>query len=306
MKIIRGIHNIKSIHRECVLTIGNFDGVHIGHKKILDKVKNISKKLNKPSVVITFEPLPEEFFLGKHFRLSSLREKYFEIEQCGIDYLLVLPFNSKLANLPAENFIKNILVDKLDINYLIVGDDFCFGSDQLKVFNYLKSVSCKFAVEDSNTLGFNNNRISSSWIRKALSGHDLKTVYQLLGRNYSIIGRVMHGNGRGRTFGFPTANLPFRYRVTPLSGVYAVYVHGIDNKNYFGMANVGIRPTINGKESLLEVNILDFDKDIYGKFIRVEFVEHIRDEKKFDSIAELIIQMKEDAKVVRSFFKFKL
>jgi len=316
MEIICGSHQLRAKHKNCVLTIGNFDGVHLGHREVLNRLKKQALSMHLPMTVMIFEPQPAEFFLGKSApaRLTRLRDKCIQLSRLGVDRLLVIKFNEAFANQTPREFVENLLVDKLGIKLLVVGDDFHFGAHRQGDFPLLQAEGKKygFHVLDTQSYCLNNDRISSTKIRQALEVSDLEKAQTMLGRPYSISGRVMHGRCLGRTIGFPTANLSMQHLVSPVSGVYAVQVFlqsalFVDTpaeeqktppkqtKFYLGIANIGHRPTVNGIRQQLEVHIYDFDRDLYGKHIKVVLRHKLRDEKKFDSFARLKEQIQHDA-----------
>lgn len=312
MQLIRGIHNLGNqpeLKNGCVLAIGNFDGVHLGHQQILSRLLEKSSELKVPSVVMLFEPQPREFFskINSEFippaRLMRLRDKLNDLQKLGIDFVLCIRFNRDFAQLSPELFIQKLLVEKLRIHYLSVGDDFRFGAQRQGDFETLKRASQQFGFQiegsDSHCLG--QDRISSSLIREALQKDDLELAEKLLGKPYSIQGRVAHGNKLGRTIGFPTANIMLNRLVTPIQGVYAVQIR-TENRLFNGIANVGNRPTINGTKPLLEVHIFDFVDSIYGKAIEVSFLKKIRSEMKFESFDLLKQQIERDVIATKAFF----
>lgn len=300
MHLIRGIHNIKPQHHGCVATIGNFDGVHLGHQQVLKQLIAKGKELNLPTIVITFEPLPPEFFQGNKApaRIFKFTEKLSLLKQLKINRILVIRFNTKFSKVDAEDFVTDVLVKKLGIKALIVGDDFRFGHQRRGDFTLLQNMGEKhgFSVTPTETFLLNNERVGSSRVRKALAAGDLKLAAQLLGRPYSMSGHIVHGKKLGRTLGFPTLNIPLTHHISPVHGIFAVWVHGLDVKPLPGAASIGHRPTVNGTEDWLEVYLLDFNQDIYGKFVRVELVEKLRDELKFDSLDALTDQIAEDVR----------
>ncbi len=307
MQLIRGQYNLRSEHQRCVASIGNFDGVHLGHQAVFSALQERAKALGVPTTVIIFEPQPMEYFhvAQTPARLTRLREKLAAIEGCGIDRVLLLEFGPHLAAMPADEFIENILVNGLAIKHLFVGDDFRFGKDRGGDFPLLQQAGERhgFQVEDMNTISHKETRISSSRIRQALAQGDFAGAESCLGRPYQICGRVAHGNERGRTIGFPTLNVNLHRRVSPLQGVFAVKVKGLEEQALPGVANVGSRPTVSGEsQQLLEVHVFDFERQVYGEHVAVEFVERLRDEKKFDSFADLERQIKLDADRARELF----
>lgn len=299
MRLIRGLHNLRAEHHGCVATIGNFDGVHLGHQAVFAELRKVGDALGLPATVITFEPQPLEYFQPEKApsRLTRLREKLTVIKDAGIDYVLVLPFGRRLATMGAEAFIDEILVKGLGIQHLYVGDDFRFGRARCGDVGLLHEAGrdLGFHVDDLQTVTAGGERISSTRIRKLLVRGDLQAASKLLGRSYTICGRVSHGDKRGRTIGFPTLNIQLHRPASPLRGVYAVTVHGVDDKGLPGVANIGNRPTVEGDPRfLLEVHLFDFDRSIYGAHVGVEFVSRIRDEMKFDSFDALREQISVD------------
>ncbi len=304
MRIINGRHNAQKINGPVAATIGNFDGVHLGHQALLGHLKTVAAQSQKPAMLITFEPSPQEFFLGDNApgRLTRLREKLRLLQE--LDYVVMLPFNHSLAQQSAEQFVRYTLQQELQVDYLLVGDDFHFGKNRLGNFALLKSMADKqrFVVEKTKMMTVHGERISSSRIRTALQNGDLVTAQRLLGRPYCMLGRIVQGQQRGRTIGFPTANVFLQRHRSPILGVYAVKVHGLAKDAFYGVANVGNRPTVGGTRSLLEIHLFDFYEDIYGKYIKVEFCHKIRDEKRFASFAVLKKQITIDAQQARVFF----
>ena len=298
MELLRGIHNLKSEHKGCVLSIGNFDGVHLGHKAVLQRLLREAKRLDVPATVLTFEPQPAELFAGENApaRLSRLRDKFVQLEKLGLERLLCIAFSHKFANLSAQDFIEKLLIEKLDVKFLVVGDDFHFGYQRQGDFKLLQDAGKQFGFEviDTRSLLQENKRISSTRIRDHLALGQLQQAVSLLGRKYSITGRVGHGQKLGRTIGVPTANLLLKRRVSPVSGVFVVTVLGIKNRVYQGVANIGQRPTVQGTRQQLEVHLFDFNGDIYGLPLEVILQEKLRDEIKFDSFALLKNQIDKD------------
>lgn len=304
MQLIRGIHNIQSIHHGCVLTIGNFDGVHLGHKEVIKALVKQAKAQNSIAAVMVFEPQPQELFSPETApaRLCRLRDKYVLLKELGVERLICVNFNAKFAQQTAESFINDLLVSKLGIKGLIIGDDFKFGKNRQGNYEMLRKAGEQFNFNVSDTASYkiSNCRISSTEIRQALEVDDLISAEQMLGRPYSIIGRVFHGDKRGRQLGFPTANVKLKRRVSPVNGVYVVKVKTIAG-NCFGVANIGSRPTVAGIRQQLEVHIFDFDTDLYGQAIEVVLLKNLRKEKKFDSLTALTEQIKIDSDEARSF-----
>lgn len=304
---IRGLHNLRPWHRRCVATIGSFDGVHLGHQAILHQLTGIARQHCLPAVVIVFEPQPHEFFSGDKApaRLMRLREKIQALLAAGVDRVLCLQFNQALRSLSAEAFVQTILLDGLDIKHLVVGDDFRFGCDRRGDFALLQQMGDEhgFAVTDTCTLQLDGQRISSTRIRALLEQGDFAAAETLLGKPYSISGRITYGQQLGRKLGVPTANVQLRRYRSPLHGVFAVIVSFNDGSSYYGVANVGVRPTVTGdKKPLLEVHLFDFSEKVYGAQITVVFHTKLRDEQRFNSLDELQAQLQQDIARGKDFF----
>ena len=306
-KIIRGFYNLSSAPTECVATIGNFDGVHLGHQAVLSQLAMKGDTLGLPAVTITFEPQANEFFAPEKApaRLTRFREKVEALRCFSIQQLCVLRFNKRLAQMTADDFIQQLIVDGLNVRYLVVGDDFKFGKDRQGDFAMLQKAGQKynFQVVNMHTFSVDQVRVSSTRIRQALHAGDLMLAEKLLGRPYRMSGRVAHGDKRGRTMGFPTANIHLHRRKVPLNGVYAVQLFGIEGEPIQGVANVGVRPTIGGNKALLEVHLFDFDRDIYGQHVQVHFLHKLRAEQKFEDLEQLIKQVKQDCQQAKSYFE---
>ena len=298
MQLVRGIHNIQPEDFGCVLTIGNFDGVHKGHQRVISALVAKAKSLNCVAAVLVFEPQPQELFAPDQApaRLCRLRDKYALLAELGVQRLICVNFTMKFANQSAEQFIENLLVEKLGIKHLIVGDDFHFGKNRVGDFAMLSEAGKTFGfdVTDTASCKMANCRVSSTAIREALEQDNLAAVENMLGRPYSIIGKVFHGDKRGRELGFPTANVLLKRRNSPLNGVFAVKVKTI-NGIFNGVANIGARPTINGLRQQLEVHIFNFKDNIYGQCIEVVIKKKLRQVMKFDSLAALTAQIKLDS-----------
>ncbi|TDO97178.1 bifunctional riboflavin kinase/FAD synthetase [Marinomonas balearica] len=306
MELIRGIHNIRSKHQRGVLTIGNFDGVHLGHQTILSRVKSLAKQYQSPAGVMVFEPQPREFFAPESApgRITRMRDKIELLKEQGIDYVLCLPFNNKLRNLDASEFCRLILKDGLHIRHLVVGDDFRFGCDRQGDFNYLSRFGelSDFEVENtSSVLSQNNERISSTLVRQQLESGQFDAAVRSMGHSMVMGGRVIGGKQLGRTIGFPTANVHLKGCEPALRGVYAVTMT-VDGLKHQGVANVGVRPTVNGKHPLLEVHVFDFSGDLYNKYVSVEFNCFIRPERKMSGLDELEKQIQCDKEEAQRFF----
>ena len=310
MYLIRGLKNLSLFNErfseeQLVVTIGNFDGLHQGHKKIIQEMKNISKNSSAKTMVIFTEPHAKEFFsmdkniMEQPARISPWRDKFKNLENENIDFAFFLKFNKSLQTMSPEIFIEKVL-GSLNISNLMIGDDFRFGQDRKGDFLMLKDWSKSQGISLSKlpTFSIDNRRVSSTWIRDTLSLSDFSTTKKLLGRPYSFEGKVVHGNRLGRSIGFPTANIWLPKNNLPIKGVFSVKI-SIDVSEFEGIANIGIRPTVGGTSPVLEVNIFDFKKEIYGKRIKVEFVKKIRDEKKFDSLDDLKKQIAKDVNTAK-------
>jgi riboflavin kinase / FMN adenylyltransferase len=307
MRVIRGLSQLEPFLNGCVLTIGNFDGLHLGHLAVIKKLAERGATLNLPVVAMVFEPQPLEYFLGDNApsRLMRLREKVIEFAKLPVDHLVVMRFNRQFANYDAEQFIDDVLIKKLNIKHLVIGDDFHFGKSRRGNFAMLKEMGKKqgYSVEDTGSFQLSGLRISSTLIRDALLEGDLALAEKLLGHCYSICGRVSHGDKRGRTIGYPTANVKLFRKNTPVNGVFAVTMTGIDDLEVEGIANVGIRPTFDGDSKvILETYLFDFDKEIYGRYVEIHFKQKIRDEKRFNSLDELKVQIAEDVIKTKKYF----
>ncbi|MFY1038685.1 bifunctional riboflavin kinase/FAD synthetase [Pantoea agglomerans] len=306
MKFIRGIHNLNEQHRGCVLTIGNFDGVHRGHQALMSRLCEEGRKRNLPVVVMVFEPQPLELFAGDKApaRLTRLREKLRYMAEAGVDKVLCVRFDRRFAALSAQRFISDLLVEKLDVKYLAVGDDFRFGAGRQGDFLLLQKAGAEYGFEVVSTETFcdGGKRISSTAVRQALAVDDLALAQSLLGHPFTISGRVVHGDALGRTLGFPTANLPLRRSVSPVKGVYAVEVRGLTPEPLLGVANIGTRPTVKGLRQQLEVHLLDINMDLYGRHIDVVLKQKIRNEQRFASLEALKEQIANDVVTARQFF----
>lgn len=306
-KIIRGLYNLPDPAQGCVATIGNFDGVHLGHQAVLTQLAMKADMLNLPAVVITFEPQPYEYFVPEKApaRLSRFREKVEALRAYSIQKLCVLRFNRQLAEMRAETFIQKLLVEGLNVRYLVVGDDFRFGKDRQGDFALLQKVGKQhgFQVVNMHTFAIEDMRVSSTRIREALQDGDLVVAEKLLGRPYRMSGRVAHGDKRGRRMGYPTANIHLHRAKVPLNGVYAVQLYGIDEEPVNGVANIGVRPTISGSDkALLEVHLFDFEREIYGEHVQVFFLKKLRDEQKFADLDQLIAQIHIDSAQAKNYF----
>lgn len=299
MKVYQGVSEFKRI-KNAVVTSGTFDGVHVGHQKIIQRLREIAQKISGETVLITFWPHPRYVLYpngSKFHLLSSIEERTEILRQFGIDHLIIIPFTREFSNLSSEEFIKNILVEKIGTKKLVIGYDHRFGKNRSGSFEELKKDGplYGFDVEEIPEQDVDNVAVSSTKIRKAIEGGDLMTANKYLGREYSIRGIVVKGDGLGKKLGYPTANIKieFEHKLIPKDGIYAVRVKRRDNL-YSGMLNVGFRPTVNGKDHVIEVNIYDFNEIIYGEFLEVFFVQKTRDEIKFNSLDALVSQLHKD------------
>ncbi|HHJ13619.1 MAG TPA: bifunctional riboflavin kinase/FAD synthetase [Gammaproteobacteria bacterium] len=306
MRLIRGLHKLPAAARGCVLTIGNFDGVHRGHQAVLGQLCARARARGLPATVMLFEPTPQEYFAPGQApaRLSRLRDKLVLLRGLRVDQVVCLRFGPHLAGLDAESFVREILVEGLSVRHLVIGDDFRFGRGRRGDFDFLRRAgeTHGFAVEATHTFAEAGGRVSSTRIREALAAGDLELAGRLLGRPYRICGRVAPGRQRGRGMGFPTANLRLHRAVSPLRGVFAVRAWGLGKGPVTGVANLGTRPTVCGQETVLETHLFNFAQDIYGRYLDIEFCHRLRDERKFESFDELKRQIELDAEQARRFF----
>jgi riboflavin kinase/FMN adenylyltransferase len=305
MQVFRGIP--ERADQPAVLTIGNFDGVHRGHQALLKLLTDKARALGVRAVVLTFEPHPREYFspADAPARLASLREKLLLLAVCGVDRVHVCRFDARFAAQPASSFIDDTLMRGLGVRHLFIGDDFRFGARRQGDFAMLRAAGERhgFGVETMPTLEVEGERVSSSAVRAALSAGELDHAARLLGRPYSIAGRVTHGDKLGRQLGFPTANIQMKHRQPALTGVYAVRVEGLADAAVAGVANVGVRPTAtDAGRARLEVHLLDWQQDCYGAHIRVHFLHKLRNEQKFPSLDALKAQIGRDAETARAWF----
>ncbi|MCP4697130.1 MAG: bifunctional riboflavin kinase/FAD synthetase [Gammaproteobacteria bacterium] len=305
MELIRSLAQLRPLHRGCVATIGSFDGVHLGHQAVFEALIAKSKQLNVPSMVISFEPQPQEYFADGRTapaRLTRFREKMLVLRKLAIDRVLCLRFNAGLEALSPEAFVQRVLADGLGVRYLIVGDDFRYGRGRRGTVAALQAEGGKhgFEVVEMPTYMIAGERVSSTRIRNALKTGNMQEAALLLGRPYTLCGRVAHGDQRGRTIGFPTANIHLHRCASPVSGVFAVQMHGVAAKSLAGVANLGSRPTVNGKCLLLEVHLFNFSENIYGRYVEVEFIAKLREERRFASFAMLRDQIEKDTEQARA------
>jgi riboflavin kinase/FMN adenylyltransferase len=306
MRLIRGLHNLHHSQLGSALTIGNFDGLHRGHQAVLRHLQQRAAEQQLATTVMTFEPTAQEYFSPgtAPARLQRLRDKLAMLQELEVNQVHCLRFNQELAELSADAFVGQILVEGLDVRYLVVGDDFRFGKERRGDFAFLQQAGQRYGFEVVSTRTFleGEDRVSSTRIRQALAEGDLAMAEQLLGRSYRICGRVSPGQQRGRTIGFHTANVRLHRVVSPLKGVFAVRVYGLGTEPLNGVANVGTRPTVDGSYCVLEIHLFDFDSDIYGRYLNVEFCRKLREEKKFESFEALKQQIEFDVEQARTFF----
>lgn len=308
MKIHQGLNAIQPI-RNAVVTIGTFDGVHIGHREILQRLKEIALKNNGETVVVTFWPHPRLVLFPDDDSLkllSTFEEKAEILLNLGIDHLVAIPFTKEFSNLTSEQYTRRVLLDKIGTKRLVIGYDHRFGKNREGSFEHLKANEKEygFKVEEISKQEIDNIAVSSTKIRKALEIGDVKTANSYLGQHYSLSGKVVEGNRIGRKIGFPTANIEIveKFKLVPADGVYAVKV-SLDDRNYQGMLNIGNRPTIGDDKRSIECNIFNFSADIYNSKIKVELIERVRAELKFDNVEQLKQQLEMDQLLVKSFLK---
>jgi len=289
--------------RGSVVCIGAFDGVHLGHRAVLARVRGRACELNLDAVVVSFEPLPREFFAhGRAVaRLSNVREKIEQFREAQVDRALLLRFNTALAAMSAQDFVERVLVRRLNAREVWVGEGFRFGHARGGDVDLLQRLGREhgFTAQALEPVVVEGERISSSAIREALAGGSFALAARWLGRPFAIGGHVVRGQQLGRKLGYPTANVRLGSRTSPVDGIFAVRVHGIDDSVRPGVASLGVRPTVNGKEPLLEAHVFDFDGDLYGRRIQVEFVEKLRDEEKFSDLDAMVKQIDRDAEQAR-------
>ena len=305
MELVRGLHNISRRHQGCVLTVGNYDGVHLGHQQMIGALKARAAQFRSAATVLVFEPSSKEFIDpdGAPPRLTRWREKFLALAALGVERLVTLHFDECMRAMTPRSFVDELIVEKLGTRHLVVGDDFRYGSNAGGTIETLRAAGHAhgFGVEQIAPFVFDGVRVSSTAVRERLELADYPGAARLLGRPYRMLGRVVPGRRLGRTLGFPTANLRLMRRKSPVWGISAVWTYGIDSRPLPGVASLGTRPTVNGTEPLLEVHVFDFCGDLYGRAIEVEFVAKLRDEVKFDSLDAMTAQMQVDARQAREF-----
>jgi riboflavin kinase / FMN adenylyltransferase len=299
MQLVRGLHNLSQRHRGCVLTVGNYDGVHLGHQHMIGTVKARASELGATATVLVFEPSSKEFIdpAGAPPRLTRWREKYLALAAQGLERMVTLRFDDCMRAMTPQRFVEELLVTGLGVRHVVVGNDFRYGAHALGTIDTLRHAGSAhgFGVEQIEPFVFDGVRVSSTVVRERLGRGDFDGAGRLLGRPYRMLGQVIHGKELGRTLGFPTANLRLMRRKSPVCGILAVLVRGVGEVAMPAVASLGTRPTVDGKEVLLEVHVFDFAGDLYGREIEVEFVAKLRDEVKFDSLDAMMVQMKIDA-----------
>ena len=304
MEIYRGVHGPRPGERGSVVTIGNFDGIHLGHQAVLGQLARIGAERGRPATLITFEPHPREFFAARHAppRLTRWREKMEELRKNPLDRVLMLRFDERLSSMSPCAFIDQVLVRRLGVEAVVMGGDFRFGRRAEGNFELMREAGEQhgFVVLRQTTCSIDGRRVSSSWVRDALAHGDFALARRLLGRPYTMRGRVAHGDRIGRTLGYATANLHLRRVAPPMHGVFAVRLLGVAGRSLPGMASIGHRPTVGGRKTLLEVHVFDFDRDLYGRMVGVEFVARLREEERYDGLDALRRQMDRDAEAARA------
>ena len=301
----RALTSIPNDLNATAITIGSFDGIHLGHQAIIKRLLQDALSDHLTSVVISFDPYPKEFFSKQRLpRLMSWREKFIALDELGADYFLTIPFDQQIADMSAEDFVAKILVARLNVRVLIVGDDFRFGKARQGDYQLLCHLAERyhFRVIQMPTFHYLDQRVSSSRVRALLQAGDMDKAKELLGHYYYLCGTVIHGAKLGRQLGFPTANIDLHRRSVPLAGIYVVRVSGIDDHIYNGVANIGTRPAVQGTRVLREVYVFDFNRDIYGANIKVEFLHKLRDEAHYDTLELLVAQIRQDVQDAKDFF----
>ena len=304
MELVRGLHNIAQRHTGCVLTVGNYDGVHLGHQQMIGVLKSRAAEFNAAATVLVFEPSSKEFIDPESAppRLTRWREKFLALAAQGVDRLVTLRFDEGMRAMTPQRFVDELIVSGLGARHVVVGDDFRFGCNADGTIESLRAAGQQrgFGVEQLPPFVMDGVRVSSTAVRNRLECGDYDAATRLLGRRYRMMGRVVHGNELGRKLGFPTANLRLMRCKSPVHGILAVRVYGIEaHVPLAAVASLGTRPTVGGSELLLEVHVFDFSGDLYGRLIEVEFIAKLRDEVKFDSLDALTEQMNIDAAQAR-------
>lgn len=306
MEFIRGLHNIRTRYRGCVATIGNFDGVHLGHQAVIRQLHEVAAGCGLPATLVIFEPQPQEFLMPDRApaRLMRLRDKIEWLARHDVDRVLCLRFDRALAGWSAQQFIERVLLAGLAVRHLIVGDDFRFGKNREGCYDTLVELAQQsgYQVEHTTTCAIEGRRVSSTWVREALSGGDMVLVTSLLGRPYAISGRVIHGDKRGRDLGYPTINVALHRLRSPVRGIFVSRVHGLGTEARPAVTSIGNRPMFDGTRMLLESHLLDFSGDVYGAYVSVELLHRLRAEEIFTSNSELKQQIERDIAGARKYF----
>jgi len=306
MRLVRHINDLPFVALKggSVVTVGAYDGLHLGHEQLLERVNSASRELGVASVVMSFEPTPKEFFAGPAppARLMRFREKYDALAGHGIDIFYCPRFDAQMRDIAADAFIRRILAHGLSARHVVVGDDFRFAAKREGTLAHLQRAgrALGFTIEQVPSVKVGDVRVSSTAIRESLWDGELEQATALLGRPYRMSGKIVMGEKLGRTLGFPTANVDLRRKQSAVMGIFAVRVQGLPDGPRDAVASVGTRPTFDGTKPLLEVHLFDFDQDIYGEYIHIDFVARLRSEVKYDSVDELVAQMHRDADNARS------
>jgi len=311
MEFVRGLHNLRPRHRGCVITIGNYDGLHLGHQAMLKQLRVRASEFGVPACVMSFEPTPREYLASIGVapvapgRLSRLREKMDNLAAYGVDRFVCVRFDEHMRAKPPTAFVEDILTNGLGIRWIVVGNDFRFAQAREGTTALLRELGPKlgFGVDEVPPYLVNGERVSSSLVRAALAASDMDRATQLLGRPYRMSGKVIAGQKLGRTLGFPTANLALHRRIVPMMGVFAVRVSGAGLNNAAGVANLGTRPVVNGIDPLLEAHVFDYSGNLYGKNLHVDFIARLSDELPFPSLDALVVQMEKDAAEARDILR---
>ncbi len=310
MELVRGLHNLRPRHRGCVITIGNYDGLHLGHQALLKQLRARAVEYGVPACVMSFEPSPREYLASIGVapaapgRLSRLREKAQNLAAYGVDRFVCVRFNERMRDVSPQSFVEDVLVKNMGARWVVVGNDFRFAQARQGTTALLKEMGppLGFGVDEVPPFLLNGQRVSSSLVRDALTAGDMQRATQLLGRPYRMSGKVIAGQQIGRTLGFPTANLRLQRRIIPMMGVFAIRVSGAGLVDAPGVANLGTRPVFNGVEPLLEAHVFDYNGNLYGKNLHVDFIARLRDELWFLP-NELVVQMNKDAAQARNLLK---
>ena len=306
MRLVRHLDDLPfdDLAAGSVVTIGAYDGLHLGHVQLLDRVRAASAQRGLPSIVMSFEPTPKEFFAAASppARLMRFREKFEALESCGVDVFYCPRFEAQMRDISADDFIRRILIHGLGARHVVIGDDFQFARRREGTLEHLQRASraLEFSIEQVPSVIVDGIRVSSTAIRDCLWGGEMQRATALLGRPYQMSGKVVRGEKLGRSLGYPTANVDLRRRQSAVMGIFAVRVHGVGPRPLDAVASVGDRPTFGGTKPILEVHIFDFDEDIYGEYIHVDFISRLRGQEKYDRVEDLVAQMHRDADNARS------